>query len=114
MIESFTSPSNSTLFIYYTRATWNPYTVLKMRSAFSIIPVIDPASLVKLKKKFSFAWTAPTNLTYQVDYATNLPANWTTLTNLVTSTNGAFNVTDDGTNSGGFGNTKFYRLRTAN
>ena len=38
-------------------STWNPYTVVKMRSAFTIVPVIDPTSLVKLKKKFSFAWT---------------------------------------------------------
>ncbi len=113
MIESFASISNSTLFIYYTMATWNPYTVVKMRSAFNIIPVIDPTSLVKLKKKFSFAWTAPTNITYQVDYSTNLLTGWTTLTNLVTSTNGTFNFTDDGTNSGGFGNTKFYRLQTS-
>jgi hypothetical protein len=114
MIESFTRITNSTVFIYYTMATWNPYTVVKMRSAFTINPVIDPASLVKLKKKFSFAWTAPTNITYQVDYSTNLPANWTTLTNLITSTNGTFNFTDDGTNSGGFGNNKCYRLQTAN
>lgn len=114
LIESFTRITNSTVFIYYTMATWNPYTVLKMRSAFAIIPVINPASLVKLKNKFSFAWSAPTNITYQVDYTTNLPSTWTTLTNLVTSTNGTFNFTDDGTNSGGFGNTKFYRLRSPN
>ena len=59
LIESFTSISNSTVFIYYTMATWNPYTVLKMRSAFAITPVIDPASLVRTKTKFSFAWIAP-------------------------------------------------------
>lgn len=112
MIERFTRITNSTLFIYYTMSTWNPYTVVKMRSAFAISPVIDPASLVKLKKKFSFAWSAPTNITYQVDYSTNLLTGWTTLTNLITSTNGDFNFTDNGTNSGGFGNTKFYRLRT--
>ena len=112
MIESFTRITNSTVFIYYTMATWNPYTVLKMRSAFSIIPVIDPASLVKLKKKFSFAWNAPTNISYQVDYSTNLPTEWMTFTNIIISTNGTFNFTDNGTNSGGFGSTKFYRLRT--
>jgi hypothetical protein len=95
-------------------ATWNPYTVVKMRSAFSIIPVIDPASLVKLKKKFNFAWGAPTNITYQVDYSTNLTSGWTTFTNLINSTNGTFNFTDEGTNSGGFGSTKFYRLRASN
>jgi len=113
LIESFTSLSNSTVFIYYTMATWNPYTVLKMRSAFSIIPVIDPASLMRTKTNFSFAWTAPTNIAYEVDYASNLLTGWTTLTNLIMSTNGAFNFTDDGTNSGGFGNTKFYRLRSS-
>ena len=114
MIESFTRLTNSTVFIYYTMATWNPYTVLKMRSAFSIIPVIDPASLVKLKKKFNFAWSAPTNITYQVDYSTNLTSGWTTFTNLISSTNGTFNFTDESTNSGGFGSTKYYRLRAFN
>ena len=112
MIESFTSISNSTVFIYYTMATWNPYTVLKMRSAFAIRPVIDPASLVRTETNFSFAWIAPTNITCQVDYATNLRTGWTTFTNFLTSTNGTFNFTDDGTNSGGFATAKYYRLRT--
>ncbi len=75
-------------------------------------PVIDPGSLVKLQGKFSFAWSAPTNISYQVDYSTNLLTGWTPFTNIVTSTNSTFNFTDDGTNSGGSGNTKFYRLRT--
>ena len=111
LIESFTTISNSALNIYYLMATWNPYTVVKMRSQFTITPVIDPASLVKLKKKFSFAWIAPTKIIYQVDYSTNLLSAWNTLTNLITSTNGIFNFTDNGTNSGGFGGTKYYRLR---
>jgi hypothetical protein len=68
---------------------------------------------VKLKKKFSFAWSAPTNISYQVDYSTNLLAGWTTFTNIITSTNGTFNFIDSGTNSGGLGNTTFYRLRTS-
>ena len=114
MIERFTRITNSTLFIYYTLSTWNPYTVVKMRSAFTIAPVIDPASLVKPDKSFSFTWSAPTNITYQVDYSTNLASGWATFTNLITATNGTFNFTDDGTNSGGFGSTKFYRLRTPN
>jgi Domain of unknown function (DUF4185) len=113
MIERFTRITNSTLFIYYTMSTWNPYTVVKMRSAFSIIPVINPTSLVKLKEKFSFAWSAPTNITYQVDYSTNLLSGWATFTNLITSMNGSFNFTDNGTNSGGLDGTKFYRLRVS-
>ncbi len=111
MVERFTRITNSTLFIYYTMSTWNPYTVVKMRSAFTITPVIDPDSPVNLKNKFSFAWIAPTNIVYQVDYSTNLLSPWNTFTNLVTSTNGIFNFTDNGANGGGFGAAKYYRLK---
>jgi hypothetical protein len=114
MIESFTHTTNSTVFIYYTMATWNPYTVVKMRSTFTIVPQIDPGTVVRTRTNVSFSWAAPTNITYQVDYCANLKSKWTTLTNLITSPNGIFNFTDNVTNSGGFGNTKFYRLQTAN
>ena len=112
MIERFTRITNSSLFIYYTMSTWNPYTVVRMRSQFTITPVINPSSLVRTTTNISFAWNVPTNITYQVDYSTNLASAWTTLTNLVTSTNGTFEFDDTGTNSGGFGRTKFYRLQS--
>jgi hypothetical protein len=114
MIERFTRVTNSTLFIYFTLSTWNPYTVVKMRSAFTIRPQIAPGTFAKSRTNFSFAWSAPTNIGYQVLYATNLLSNWTTLTNLITSTNGAFNFTDTGSNTGGLGTAKFYRLQTPN
>ena len=113
LIESFTSISNSTVSIYYTMAAWNPYTVLKMRSAFAIVPQINPSTLVKTKTNFSFAWSAPTNIVYQVGCSTNLLKSWITLTNLITLTNGTFNFTDPGTNSGGFDKVKFYRLQSS-
>ena len=93
--------------------TFNPYTVVKMRSEFTIQPVIDPASLVHKKNKFSFSWVAPTNASYQVDYSTNLSSGWTTFTDIVTSTNDTFSFTDYGTNSGGLRSTKFYRVRSS-
>jgi Domain of unknown function (DUF4185) len=111
MIERFTRITNSTLFIYYTLSTWNPYTVVKMRSAFTITPVIDPGSLAKTKKKLNFSWTAPTNESYQVDYSSNLMSGWATFANIVTSTNGTFDFTNDET--GGLPSLRFYRLRTA-
>jgi hypothetical protein len=95
-------------------STWNPYTVVKMRSAFNIEPVIDPTTVVRTQHHVTFSWIAPTNESYQVGYSSNLLSGWTTLTNIITSTDGTFNFTDDGTNSGGLGNTKFYRLQTAN
>ncbi len=36
MIERFTTVTGNTLKIYYTMSTWNPYTVVKMRSEFTI------------------------------------------------------------------------------
>lgn len=111
IIEPFTRISDSTAYIYYNMSTWNPYTVVKMRSAFAINPVIDPTSLVKLKKQFSFSWYAPPNIVYHVEYATHLHNAWTTITNLISSTNGTFTFTDKGTNNGGLGDTKFYRLQ---
>jgi len=110
MIERFTRITNSSLFIYYTLSTWNPYTVVKMRSTFTITPVIDPGSLVHKKNKFSFAWTAPTNINFQVDYSTDLLNDWTTFTDIVSSVDGTFNFTN--TESGGLPPTRFYRLRT--
>jgi hypothetical protein len=114
MIERFTSVSNSTLYIYYTMSTWNPYTVVKMRSAFNIVPMIDSASISLTENQISFRWIAPTNGSYQVAYSSNLLSGWTTMTNIITSTNGTFNFTDNETGTGGSGRTKYYRVQSAN
>ncbi len=113
MIEPFTRVTNSTLFIYYTMSTWNPYTVVKMRSAFTIAPVIDSRSLVKSEEKFSFGWSAPPNANYRVDYSTNLRSPWKTFTNLIAVTNGSFSFTEEGASGSGLSKRKFYRLRTS-
>lgn len=111
MIERFTRITNATLYIYYTMSTWNPYTVVKMRSAFIIQPVIDPGSLVRKKNKFSFAWNAPTNQSYQVEYSSDLSSGWTPFTDVITSLSGTFNFTN--TQTGGLPPTRFYRLHTS-
>lgn len=38
LIERFTTVEGDTLKVYYTASTWNPYTVVKMRSEFTIEP----------------------------------------------------------------------------
>jgi hypothetical protein len=113
MIERFTRITTNTLFIYYTLSTWNPYAVVKMRSAFRIEPLIDPGSLAyDASKGFTFTWNAPTNENFEMDYSTVLPTtNWSSFTNIITSLNGVFKFTDHGAKSGGLGN-KFYRVRT--
>ena len=111
LIERFITISNNTLRLYYTMGTFNPYTVVKMRSQFSIRPVIDAASLVHKKNKFSFSWTAPTNGSYYVSYSTNLSGGWTTFTDIVTSATGTFNFTN--TQPGGLPGQGFYRLQSS-
>jgi len=44
MVDRFTNVSGTTLTIYYTMSTWNPYTVVKMRSQFTIAPAAESAA----------------------------------------------------------------------
>jgi hypothetical protein len=46
-----------------------------------------------------------------VEYSNVLPPVWITFTNIITSTNGVFYFTDDGVQTGGFSDKRFYRLR---
>ena len=66
---------------------------------------------------FLLAWYAPTNDLFQVQWTDNLaPPAWNTFTNIigytgpVTPTNGLFSFFDDGSQTGGFGPMRFYRL----
>jgi len=59
---------------------------------------------------FVLNWTAPVADRFNVQYATNLPPVWMTFTNLITSTNGNFTFTDDGSQTGGLGGLRFYQL----
>ena len=112
MIGRFTTIQGNTLTICYTMSTWNPYTALLMKSDFTIVPQIDPGTLVHKPNKFSLGWIAPTNESYQVDYSSNLLMGWTTFANVITSTNGVFEFTNS--EPGGLPSARFYRLHTAN
>jgi subtilisin-like proprotein convertase family protein len=66
---------------------------------------------------FLLTWFAPTNDYFQVEWTDNLaPPAWNTFTNIigytgpVTPTNGLFSFFDDGSQTGGFGPMRFYRL----
>jgi hypothetical protein len=56
-------------------------------------------------------WNGPIGATYQVQWTPTLaPPAWTTFTGNVTSPNAQFQFLDDGTQTGGLGPTRFYRL----
>ncbi|HZT21808.1 MAG TPA: LamG-like jellyroll fold domain-containing protein [Verrucomicrobiae bacterium] len=68
---------------------------------------------------FLLTWFAPSNDVFRVQWTADLaPVNWNTFSNLVTyntnapasATNAQFNFFDDGSQTGGFGPTRYYRL----
>jgi subtilisin-like proprotein convertase family protein len=68
---------------------------------------------------FLLTWFAPSNDLFQVQWTAGLaPAGWNTFSNIVSyntnfpasATNAQFNFFDNGTQTGGFGATRFYRL----
>jgi hypothetical protein len=61
---------------------------------------------------FQLQWNAGTTNLFQVQWTTNLlpVINWNTFTNILGSISGIFTFTDDGSQSGGLGGMKFYRL----
>jgi hypothetical protein len=68
---------------------------------------------------FLLTWFAPSNDLFQVQWTAGLaPAGWNTFSNIVSyntnfpasATNSQFNFFDNGTQTGGFGATRFYRL----
>ena len=65
---------------------------------------------------FLISWSGPANAQYNVQWTSSLntppPIVWTTFLNppTVTSTTGLFQFLDDGSETGGFGATRFYRL----
>ncbi|HXT38411.1 MAG TPA: hypothetical protein VN887_00160, partial [Candidatus Angelobacter sp.] len=73
-------------------------------------PLINFSSLTMTPGGFVLNWTAPVADRFNVQYATNLPPVWMTFTNLITSTNGSFTFTDDGSQTGGLGGLRFYQL----
>jgi subtilisin family serine protease/subtilisin-like proprotein convertase family protein len=68
------------------------------------ISTSDDGTLIK--------WTGSTNCAFEVQWAP-LPGadGWTSFTNRVESSNGLFEFLDDGSQCGGFGESRFYRLR---
>lgn len=56
-------------------------------------------------------WTSATNNQFRVQWTSAMaPAAWTNFTNIITSANGAFSFLDDGSQTGGAAQTRFYRL----
>ncbi len=73
-------------------------------------PVIT--SITHTNNTIVLEWTGPVSAAYQVQWSPVLtPPTWTSFPDIVTSTTGLFRFVDDGTQTGGFGVTRYYRLQ---
>jgi hypothetical protein len=55
-------------------------------------------------------WSGPTIAQYQVQWKSVLAQNWSTFTNTISSATDQFSFLDNGSQTGGLGVTRFYRL----
>jgi subtilisin-like proprotein convertase family protein len=117
---------------FYYLAVQNPNSVAvtyALEVDFHLVTALSPVTISSIVQTnigttngFLLTWFAPSNDLFQVQWTPTLaPVNWTTFTNPpsisfnpnivpVNPTNAQFNFFDDGTQTGGFGPTRFYRL----
>jgi len=118
--------------IITTVATDNGFPPLSATNSFTLIVTstnppppltnaVPISGIIHTNGGFLLTWFAPSNDLFQVQWTTSLaPAVWTTFTNPPSisyntnfpagPTNAQFNFFDDGSQTGGFGPTRFYRL----
>ncbi len=81
-------------------------------SALSVSPPMEITTTIFSTNQFSLQWTADPSLKFGVEW-TQLwdPAYWQPLPGTIVSTNGTFSFTDDGSQTGGFDPTRYYRIQ---
>src|SRR5206468_3243210 len=74
----------------------SPYgSVTSSPAALAIFPPPIIQGLIQTGNQFIFTWSTISNLTYQLQYATNLvPPNWIDLGSYITATNNSISTTD--------------------
>jgi len=92
----------------------SPIHFLRVAEGLGLNPLLSPISITSIIRNPSgvlLGWTAPTNYTFKVQWTPSIaPPVWNTFTNVLTSTNGNFSFLDNGSQSGGLGGLRFYRL----
>lgn len=91
----------------------SPLHFFRVREGVAVNPFVPPplVNLTVVTNGILLEWRGPLFARYGVDWSpTLLPPAWSSFTNIITSTNGVFQFLDDGSQSGGLGGTKFYRV----
>jgi hypothetical protein len=103
--------------------TWSipltsPYHFFRVEQAFvSLNAVVSPVGNLTLGRSDSgmrLQWIALANEKFQVQWTARLsPSDWKPLGNVINSAGGLVSVTDDGSQTGGLGAMRFYRIQVA-
>ena len=92
----------------------NSVTVSVLVNSTAISPVTPPTitSAVLSTNGLTLSWTSDAGRQFRAQWTTNLapPIVWNTFTNIITSAGTNYTFLDNGTQTGGFGPMKFYRL----
>ena len=94
----------------------SPFSFFRVREGIAINPYFPPPAIASIQLLFNgvlLSWGGPTNVQYQVQWTPILvPPAWTPflVPPAVTSTSGLFQFLDDGSQTGGLGATRYYRL----
>ena len=93
----------------------SPYHFFRVSEGLVVTPYVPPVRITSITVDTNgvlLQWLAPTNSQFQAQWTPSLaPPAWTTFTNTLTSTNGAFSFLDDGSQSGDLAGPRYYRLQ---
>lgn len=92
----------------------SPYQFFRVREGQELNPYVPPPSITRIRQRFNgieITWSGPPGQQYQVEWSpTLIPPVWTPFTEIVTSVTGVYQYLDDGSQTGGFGPVRYYRL----
>ena len=93
----------------------SPYHFFRLSEGLVLITPVAPVTITNITADPNgvlLQWRGPTNSQFQVQWTLSLtPQAWTSFTNTLTSTEGAFSFLDDGTQSGDLAGPRYYRLK---
>ncbi|MGC3959627.1 MAG: proprotein convertase P-domain-containing protein [Verrucomicrobiota bacterium] len=92
----------------------SPYQFFRVREGQAQTTYVPPPYIIRIVKQFNgieITWSGPPGQQYRVEWSPTLvPTNWQPFAGTVTSITGIYGYLDDGSQTGGFGVTRYYRL----
>ena len=92
----------------------SPYQFFRVREGQTLTTYVPPPYIIRIVKRFNgieIVWSGPPGQQYRVEWSDSLaPTNWQPFAETITSTTGIYGYLDDGSQTGGFGATRYYRL----